>query len=270
MSTAKRQHYVPQFYLRGFATGSGEPNLHVYDKRRRSHFIESVSTVASRKYFYDIPGLDDPQILEKNFGRFETTAAPALARALEALEAGTFVGFSEADRLDLAFFIALLYVRTEEVREDFAQLCESLYRQAGSHFGDAEDRLRAVRTLDGRARLHNELLLSSDVPKEIVKALGPRTWTVYRNRSPWPLLTSDNPVVVDSVDPKKTSVGPCRPWAAIFLPLSPEFLLGIMPFSTDGHVPVLPLRRREVTELNRRQIDRASLPFSPTPENGSE
>lgn len=46
MSKVKRQHYVPQFYLKRWAN-----DIWVYDKERKKSFSSSIQSVASSNYF---------------------------------------------------------------------------------------------------------------------------------------------------------------------------------------------------------------------------
>src|SRR5579885_3315540 len=49
----KKQHYVPQFYLRKFADKFG--GLFVFDKARHKSFKSNVRDVGNEKYFYKLP-----------------------------------------------------------------------------------------------------------------------------------------------------------------------------------------------------------------------
>jgi hypothetical protein len=52
MTDAKKQHYVPQFYLRGFANQSEQ--IHVFDKFTQKSSPAKVNNVAASNYFYDL------------------------------------------------------------------------------------------------------------------------------------------------------------------------------------------------------------------------
>ncbi|WP_090584308.1 DUF4238 domain-containing protein [Arthrobacter subterraneus] len=56
-NTSKLHHYVPQGYLRGFATVK-EPITAVPLDRIRSAFTTSVRNVAARTHFHTIPGAE--------------------------------------------------------------------------------------------------------------------------------------------------------------------------------------------------------------------
>ena len=58
MSKVKREHYVPQAYLRGF-TEDGE-HLFVFDKSTKTRFGTSVSRIACERYFYDLSDKQHP------------------------------------------------------------------------------------------------------------------------------------------------------------------------------------------------------------------
>ncbi len=264
MSTVKRQHYVPQFYLRGFSIAPGQQKLHVYDKTRKRTFIADVAEVASRRHYYDVPELDaaanTPQAVEKWLGAHEQAVAPILAKTLDALAAGTFDGFSEAEKIELALFIAVQHLRTEEARERTAQLHDSLPQEILDAFPEADEMARAARTPEGRTKFHVELLLSSAALK-IARVLASRTWVVVRRtRAPWVFLTSDNPVLV--ISPWGESVGPCSDGVEIALPLSPDYVLSIVQLPSPWKI--VPAFREDVRRYNLIQTDFANTQlFSP-------
>jgi hypothetical protein len=51
---AKLQHYVPQFYLRSFASEGGKtPRIWCYDKARQKAFKTNIKNVAAERNFYE-------------------------------------------------------------------------------------------------------------------------------------------------------------------------------------------------------------------------
>src|SRR5438105_3087424 len=52
MGKTKRQHYVPQFYLRRFSQDG--KRIHVYDKILRKTFPDGIRNVAQESYFNDV------------------------------------------------------------------------------------------------------------------------------------------------------------------------------------------------------------------------
>jgi hypothetical protein len=53
MPGTKKQHYVPQFYLKRFA--DARKRIYVFDKLTKRSFLASVTDIANERYFYDFP-----------------------------------------------------------------------------------------------------------------------------------------------------------------------------------------------------------------------
>ena len=84
-NTARRHHYVPQFYLRGFS----DPNLqneqlHVIDKEERRHFVTTPRNIALQRDFnrINIPGYPMDAI-ERDLAQIEGQVATVLRSIAE-------------------------------------------------------------------------------------------------------------------------------------------------------------------------------------------
>lgn len=108
-SEAKRQHFVPQFLLRSFATDAAAERVHQLDVSTGANRSVRIDEAASRRWFYaieDEEGNRNNQI-EGFLSFVESYAAEALSRLLE--DPGHL---SDADRGTLSFFFSLLDQRT--------------------------------------------------------------------------------------------------------------------------------------------------------------
>lgn len=83
----RKHHYVPQFYLRGFAGDKGQ--LLVTDRPSEKVFRTNPGNVAAQRDFntIEVEGTD-PQIVEKVLAEFEGKVAPALERIKTAKSLG--------------------------------------------------------------------------------------------------------------------------------------------------------------------------------------
>ncbi|MCJ8306570.1 MAG: DUF4238 domain-containing protein [Nitrosopumilus sp.] len=109
MPETKRQHFVPQFYLKGF----GE-EIFVYDKTNDEQFPSNPKNIAHHKNFYKITS-DDQNVVEKMFSKFEDQQAPAFRKLIE--ERNYYI-LEEAEKLKICEFLAMMHLRTEEKRLD--------------------------------------------------------------------------------------------------------------------------------------------------------
>ncbi|WP_175958357.1 DUF4238 domain-containing protein [Burkholderia sp. BCC0405] len=120
---ARKHHYVPQCYLKGFTHDRRKDSrLYVVDSRRRRDFYTTPSNIAAERDFNRIDG-DEPNAIEAIYADFESKAGPALVRT----EARRAVG-SEADRDVLLELIALFAVRSPRQRENLRQFHEQTMR----------------------------------------------------------------------------------------------------------------------------------------------
>jgi len=88
VTRVKIEHYVPQFYLRRWATGRDA--IFVFDKPTGRIFQSAVDKAAAEGNFYDLPSQhgEDAQAIEKWLGTFETNLANVLKSAVADLDAG--------------------------------------------------------------------------------------------------------------------------------------------------------------------------------------
>ena len=82
--TARRHHYVPQFYLGGFTYNRRKPKLFCFDFKAKKSFNSAPDGVGQQRDFnrVNIPG-HPPDVLETALAAEETVLAEALARIIE-------------------------------------------------------------------------------------------------------------------------------------------------------------------------------------------
>jgi hypothetical protein len=188
MRRAKNQHYVPQFYLRGF-TQDGQ-RLFVYDKFRRESFRSSVGNVASERFFYDFPpdivaeGAD-PQLIEKELSRMEKTFGDVLSEVVRMIEEGHKI--ESRQRTVMSVFIAMQVLRTREQRVLGTQVARATLEALRSDgiMTDTPD----------ISLIHAVVLFHPLIRQVLVPVLFNHIWLVGRNDTSKPLYTSDSPVV---------------------------------------------------------------------------
>ena len=123
MSTPKRHHYLPAFYLDGFCH---EGLLCVYDRERREYRVQQPHDTAVRRYYYAVTDEDGTRNLdiEKAFSRLESDTKPVIAK-LDNREAVT-----AEERDTLAHFIGFLFVRVPEFEDRVNRVYEHVLRAA--------------------------------------------------------------------------------------------------------------------------------------------
>jgi len=120
--TARKHHYIPQCYLRGFTNGGGKKSkLRVLDAKTRSSFETGTHNVGARRDFLkvDIEGLP-PDAHESEMSAFEGD----LARRLRSIEAKNSIN---QDELEIVLnFMGLLAIRNPHFREVMRQFVDNV------------------------------------------------------------------------------------------------------------------------------------------------
>lgn len=118
MGENKKQHYVPQSYLRRFATGEtaqksiGKQRVHVsYKRGSEGPSTPLVKDIASGRWFYDLPGEEG---LDEVLRKIETKAGLPLKK-LSATGDISKISFEE--RRELSRFISAQHIRTKKHRD---------------------------------------------------------------------------------------------------------------------------------------------------------
>jgi len=123
MDPSKAHHYVPQFYLKGFAdptrsAQSGKVLLWVYEKGK----IPRLSTPRQEAHENNFYTFEDDSgqrfSIEPYFARLESEVAPVLRKA-DDLD----YFFSDEEKSLMAYFIALLFLRGPTGRGFLVLLC---------------------------------------------------------------------------------------------------------------------------------------------------
>src|SRR4051794_17686354 len=121
-NSAKLHHYVPQGYLRGFATEQ-ERITAVPLNRTRSPFTTSVKNVAAQTHFHTVPEAEEPDGFERILSSVEAYAIGIIRR----MECGEFP-LPEEDRMSLSYYLALQAVRGPDTRKTIERLQAKMVR----------------------------------------------------------------------------------------------------------------------------------------------
>jgi hypothetical protein len=262
MSYVKKQHYVPQFYLRQF-TKSGE-NIHVYDKFIQKSFRSGVRDIASNKFFYDLSQeiisewegliqqkqaeesidqsaidklleqIKDVQLIEKYLSRLESRFSRVLNEVLDGLDKRRRL--KHKYRYDLALMAAVQFWRTQERRENMMELERKLEERVmrivdrmnevkGTNF-TAKD-LAVAFDAEETATRHKMMLLKTEILEETAQTFANHIWVIGVNDTNNPLYTSDNPVTTSAhkVEDWRSHTGIASLGVEVIFPLSPKYVL---------------------------------------------
>jgi hypothetical protein len=228
---ARRHHYVPQYYLKGFSVPrKGKHQVFVFDREERKSFPTAIANVAAEKDFNRIEleghALD---AFENAVAKFEGKAAPALERIIcaRSIREGD-------DRAFLFNLVGLLAIRNPRHRRMWHDFEERIWktvmdlvtatrdrwagqvkrmRAAGylTHEPDADyDKIRKLVVEDG---FHIQVPTGRHIAQEleafdaILPYLFERKWSLLKaTRDSGGFVTSDHPVCLMWADPKRRSL----------------------------------------------------------------
>jgi Protein of unknown function (DUF4238) len=123
--TARRHHYVPQCYLKGFCRYRNKPRLFVVDVRQLRTFTTPPANVAAERDFHsvEIDGLPS-DAFENAFSKFES----GLSQSLERIIATRSIAH-ETDHANLLNLVAAIAVKNPTHRESFRHFEEQVIKQ---------------------------------------------------------------------------------------------------------------------------------------------
>lgn len=208
MKITKKQHYVPQSYLKRF-TLDGK-SLYVFDKSSRKSFgPTSVTNVAHENYFYDIPKDADsgtagasasPQPAEQALASLEGRFKKVIDVAIKFAKGGAA---TPEHRVEMALCAAVQLVRTRDFRDDLVESMESMGRATLNgvlKLASPELASQVQATFEynenAAAALHAQFMWDPNFISRVAATLCNHIWVVGINQTSVPLCTSDSPVVM--------------------------------------------------------------------------
>lgn len=108
MNKVRKQHYVPQFYLKQWCKEKSDKQLYAYDKERKKSFSSNIEDIASSNYFYDLDNINE-QYVKKFFSEIEDLNSRYLTSIIKRLD--------DVKTLPLKFFLKYLFIKHEEMCE---------------------------------------------------------------------------------------------------------------------------------------------------------
>jgi len=218
----ENQHYVPQFLLRNF-TVLGKPNqIIVFDKQSGRTFPTNIKNVAAEKGFYDFVLKDYEMTLEPSLSNLEGQAAAVLDKVI-ANEAVTCI--TDEERITLAFFIAVQFVRVKGHRARWDDIGEKLMKRLEPEASDElKQEMRRAQDLS-----HVSYMKTITDCHEYVPYLLGKIWTLQKTTTAQPFVISDCPVTLHNTVNHRPygNIGFAVRGIEIYLPLSKTLTLGL-------------------------------------------
>lgn len=252
----KNQHTVSQVYLRYFAyeKNKNKSTITVFDKIEKKCLILNIASVASKKNFYTVEGIEDKLYWEKYYSEKIESRIPQIYNRFFAackLAGKEKTVLSDSLKKELAEIIISQALRTPKYRELFNSLTklysEELFDEVLNSTPEVYSREKNLISKERLDRIKN-LILIEDFNKNFglnfanederiklfIKLLMGRYWIVYKNLNYkiFPFVTSDIPVAFYNRVNNSTSFtdnGIAKSETIIFFPVNPEYLIGLYP-----------------------------------------
>ncbi len=194
--SSKRHHFVPQGYLRGFATNeaSSKNLIWVYDKRpNRRPEKKSIRSVAHLDAYYaqeNIDGSEDFDTIEKMLAQTIENDVPLILSKINS-KAGETVVLSNEDKEKLAFFIGLSMTRVPSIRDGINECYSQLANLLISTSPQSKAYLNE-HNLKAEAKPWVSLPPMFEMAKKIAETILKNNWLFFipLEKS---FITSDNP-----------------------------------------------------------------------------
>lgn len=217
MTTAKLHHYVPQFYLRRFASNKGR--FWVWDKTTDKSFSTTPKAVAAESDFYTLHDFAkmgrDPLTMEKQFSDLEGNVSQITdqwLKWLRELPPNNRIPIPSVNRTIVSRYIALQFFRTADAKDMICVLGK-------------EDSTREL-TDEDRTRIHTDFLWNLPLIHRVAKRIEKSIWIFGRNQTGTPFVTSDNPVAFKTGDNRMwLKVGILTKGMYVVFPLAPDIVM---------------------------------------------
>lgn len=256
----KRQHYVPQGFLKGFNAIDKESDkfIWVYEKLpdRRPRCV-SVKSIAWAPFYYEQEtesGERDTDSLEKAFAETIDNEIPSIIRAIDC-NSDSCAQISEEDQGRLAFFIGLSLTRVPNFREGVKDL-HSKIAQLALYDTAKEDPLLSEFIekygLKAEAKEWVSLMPMIQVAQEVALSALQKNWQFFMPPKNISLITSDNPVHFSvPKESGKISAGPGHPLSELIINLRSDLALVCTPKNNGKKFPIFQMTKQETKKFNR-------------------
>lgn len=270
-----RNHYVPQFLLKNFASVRG--TICVFDKTNGRVFNAAAKNLALECGFYDFPDKAAGDQLEADLARVESTAASTLALVIRDR---TFASLNSKSRSEVAELVISLFFRTRSVRqqaEELDRLVQERLRELG----------RDPNTIKGYSPLKpgDADLIGADLTRaagSYATLITEKAWVLLEAPAGSHFYLSDSPLTMTNTlnrNPLMSTVGLAVPGIELYLPLTPKLCLAmycttLRDWLTENHDTLLARKwvLGKMTRVDDFLIDfargfRSGLPVTAEPAN---
>lgn len=243
MAEPKKQHYVPQTYLKNFTADKKKSRLFVLSKCTEKVYGAEVKDTAAERNFYTIDHFFDKYVLENTYAQCVEPSFGALLKNIRrncenVLIQNNALVISQAQKTQLALNIVIQLFRGKQARKFekklYDELLPSVFDKAKKSFPNIEESV-AKKTFERFATDENffkEIELQTNFNQvrllNITEILMKYTFVFHRINGAASFVTSDNPVMLINYITKNAvpfTNGLMQSSTILCFPLSPSLLL---------------------------------------------
>ena len=251
-------HYVPQYYLKGFSSCDGK-SIWAFDKEDKRKFETQVKSIGNITGFYS------REVEQYLANTIEGPANEVLKKIRDHEE------ITDIDKTVLAEYMAVMFKRVPKAKERLNKrapsMCKDLYKEISEELLQtatlqpekrhiAERRISEIKEiLDRYSKEPPRKIWLDNIPPErsprIVAALASMTWRFLECDDTVGFITSDNPLFYF------TDMGVGKPESEVTFPISKDIVLWGT-WRTDLPTGYLHAGSQIVKEMNRRIVSEAT------------
>jgi len=214
MGVTRKQHYVPQFYLRNFSCNGKSVGTHIISSSKTVQSA-SIKEVAYEDYLYGKDG-----VLESRLANCEGLFATIVKKIIDNKSSS----ITDEEFTHLVFFVLFSDMRTQEVAEDNN---EHLVAELRAEKQIAPELFSELNPEDIKYTIPNLSALQAAI--DIAPLFNDLSFMIIVNNTDYKFITSDNPVALYNPFALKRGYQPNWGYGQfgiqIFMPLSPTLCL---------------------------------------------
>jgi hypothetical protein len=225
---AELQHYVPQVLLRLHVKDDSikrsSDQVWCFDKQTGKVFSPNIRGVLAGTRFYEVEVDGRTFSLEEPLSDLEGKVGPILGRLVQNQK---LTELTEADRLAIAAFCAVQFLRTQGFRDRIKDLNEGVAEALRKRGIDPVEVPNFKMMSDDDIKSFS-MNMVADAPKKFGPHFLSKFWHLVGTTPDDPFHLGDHPIVLDNdVFQGRGSVGLASPGVTIYLPLAPTLCLAM-------------------------------------------
>lgn len=256
MADRKKQHYVPQFYLRYFSDNTKTINCYV--KNKDLIHPQIIKDICQESYFYNYKenNCDEFYIESIFFKKEEKILEESIKILLEHIELRKLLSREEKEKIIRS--ILILYIRTMSYRNNL------IMKQKQEIDCELEPLLRRYKEITNysieiglyvdKALVHSDDLIDENKRTELINRLSQSRWSLLLSNNNF--ITSDKPVLVDiNANTQYLTIDNIADCKTLLFTVSPNLILQI---DTDANEDIVrKVSKEEEAFLNKRIYENA-------------